>query len=201
MKYADMSDHIEGDGQLLPYYRKQKFPPGIQHPSNMDADHDELATRLGVDPVEEVEYLAEEEVERGKVAGDAYPSSPARRRGPADVWEDHKYVYRLPSQLHPQTDEEEGDDMVDPRIWPNRSQQMKAIAERIIEAVAAERAYFRIIYRDEYDEVRNVYLDSMMHLKPWKRAHPNAEILEGPTVEFRTDVPEDRWVYGRAASG
>lgn len=99
-------------GQLLPYYRKEKNPPGTRNPSVWDSEEQEPKTRLTKPRDENARQVA------ARIVSAAYPSSPVRRRGPATVWDDHEYLRRAPSGLNVGVEEDE-DDIVE-ETWPTR---------------------------------------------------------------------------------
>jgi hypothetical protein len=89
------------EGQLLPLYRQMKWPLGIDHPSSLDAEDQEDATRLGV-PEEKSAY-----------------SGVPERRDSGTTWDDHTYTDRAETPLNKQP--EEDDSLSEGKLtWPVR---------------------------------------------------------------------------------
>jgi len=109
-------------GQLLPYYRKEKKPPGTRGPSAWDIEEEEPVTRLTEDGDNARKAAA-------RLVANAYPGSPVRRVGPATVWEDHEYVKRSPGPLHPGVSD--GEEVAPKKVWPIRD-KAKSVASRLL---------------------------------------------------------------------
>ena len=111
-------------GQLIQYYRGEKYPPGARFPSVWDEDEEDPATRLG-----EPESSARGEPQRaagylGIPEGRPVPSpgweDSERRLGPATTWGDHRYRRRRPSDVNRGPEEGGEDPLSGAATWPAR---------------------------------------------------------------------------------
>lgn len=125
----------EGEGQLLDYYRRNKFPPGVRAPSVWDQDEEEPVDRLGEPPTKPSRERAKAAVET--IASDAYPGAPVRRRGPRSVWQDHEYVRRAPNKLN-LGEPESADEVVGGKPWPTREKPVPESVRRTAAAIISQ---------------------------------------------------------------
>lgn len=125
---ADIEGESPGDeGQLINYYRKSKYPPGSKVPSVWDMEYDEdPVTRLGKPGGAKSAAAA---IILAFV--NSWPGTPAKRKGPATSWADHRYMNRKPGDLYADAVEAEGD-LISDGDWPTRETAASAAARRIV---------------------------------------------------------------------
>ncbi len=127
MRKADIEGESPGDeGQLIKYYRKTKYPPGSKVPSVWDMEYDE-------DPVTRLGKPGGAKASAAAILAfvNAWPGTPAKRKGPATSWTDHKYMRRNPSELYPDNAESD-DDLISDGDWPTRETPAAKAARRIL---------------------------------------------------------------------
>jgi len=127
LRRSDIEGESPGDeGQLIKYYRKSKYPPGSKVPSVWDMEYDE-------DPVERLGKPGSAKATATAIlATSEWPGTPAKRKGPASSWADHRYTLRRkPSDLYT-TPAEAPDDLVSDESWPVRETAATSVAKRIL---------------------------------------------------------------------
>jgi len=126
MRFRSDTLGVSDSGQLLPYYRREKYPPGAKSPSVWDTEEEEPVTRL----TEEKGKGGNARKAAARIVANAYPGSPVRRMGPATVWDDHEYAKRAPGPLHPAV-EDDGEAALGKRS-PARDDKAKRAARRLL---------------------------------------------------------------------
>lgn len=126
LRRSDIEGESPGDeGQLIKYYRKSKYPPGSKVPSVWDMEYDEdPVVRLG-------KPGSAKSAAAAILAGRAWPGTPAKRKGPATSWTDHRYLRRKPGDLYT-TSVEADDDLISDESWPVRETAAVSAAKRIL---------------------------------------------------------------------
>jgi len=128
LRRSDIEGESPGDeGQLIKYYRKSKYPPGSKVPSVWDMEYDE-------DPVDRLGKPGGAKSAAAAILATipSYPGTPAKRKGPATSWADHRYTLRRkPSDLYTTSVEAESD-LISDDSWPVRETAAASAAKRIL---------------------------------------------------------------------
>jgi len=112
-------------GQLIQYYRGEKYPPGARSPSVWDEDEEEPVTRLGEPesstrshpPRAAAGYLG---IPEGRPVPLPVWEDSERRLGPDATWDDHRYRRRRPSGINRGPEEGGEDPLSGAATWPTR---------------------------------------------------------------------------------
>jgi RNA:NAD 2'-phosphotransferase (TPT1/KptA family) len=182
-------------GQLIQYYRGEKYPPGVRDPSVWDEEEDDPATRLGEpetsargQPQRAAGYLG---IPEGRpVPVPAWEDS-EHRLGPDATWDDHRYRRRAPNGLNRGPDEGGEDPLSDVVTWPVR-RGYHAVS-RMLAASGEEHVYhgtsleqLRTI-RDSGWLARGLYLADVRE-KAEDYASRQAERDDSPPVVLQFDL-------------
>lgn len=124
LRKAEIEGESPGDeSQLIKYYRKSKYPPGSKVPSVWDMEYDE-------DPVMRLGKPGAAAAAIIMAFVNSWPGTPAKRKGPATSWADHRYMRRKPSDIWPAPAEASG--LISDGDWPTRETAARTAAKRIL---------------------------------------------------------------------
>lgn len=111
-------------GQLIQYYRGEKYPPGARSPSVWDEEDEDPATRLGEpessargQPQRAAGYLG---IPEGRPVPTPAWEDSERRLGPDATWDDHRYRRRRPNGINRGPEEGGEDPLSGAATWPAR---------------------------------------------------------------------------------
>lgn len=181
-------------GQLIQYYRGEKYPPGARSPSVWDEDEEDPATRLGEPescargkPPRDAGYLG---IPEGwPVPAPAWEDS-EHRLGPATTWDDHRYRRRRPSDVNRGAEEGGEDPLSGGATWPSRrgyhavSRMLAASEEHVYHGTSLKQLKE---IRDSGWLARHLYLADVRE-KAEDYAYHQAKRDDSPPVVLRIDM-------------
>jgi hypothetical protein len=182
-------------GQLIQYYRSEKYPPGARSPSVWDEDEEDPATRLGEPescargkPPRDAGYLG---IPEGRPAPASAWEDSEHRLGPATTWDDHRYRRRRPSDVNRGVEEGGGDPLSGAATWPSRRGYhavSRMLANRAIEPAFHGTSLKQLkAIRDSGWLARGLYLADVRE-KAEDYASQQAERDDSPPVVLQFDL-------------